>query len=84
MDVRSRFSYYRDNNGSEIDLMIAENGIVYPIEIKKNTSPDKSALKNFKVLSSLNAEIGHGAVICLSPFVYPIDNMNKAVPIGAI
>lgn len=84
MDVRSRFSYYRDNNSSEIDLIIAENGIIYPIEIKKSTSPDKNSLKNFKVLSSLNAEIGHGAVICLSPFAYPIDNMNKAVPIGAI
>ena len=30
LDVRSRFSYYRDNNGCKIDLLITDNGITYP------------------------------------------------------
>ncbi|MBP5419451.1 MAG: ATP-binding protein [Bacteroidales bacterium] len=84
LDVRSRFSYYRDNNGSEIDLLIADNGVLYPMEIKKNVSPSNDALKNFKVLPSLNTNVGAGAVVCLSPITCPLDSQNKIVPIGVI
>ena len=63
IDIRSRLTYYRDNNGKEIDLLIMENGKIYPVEIKMSADPGKNALKNFSVLSSLNEEIGEGAVL---------------------
>jgi len=84
IDVRSRLFYYRDNNGKEIDLLIAENGKLYPVEIKKSADPGKAALKNFSVLSALPEETGEGAVICMSPMVIPLDEMNKIVPLRAI
>ena len=84
IDVRSRLAYYRDSNGKEIDLMIIENGTIYPIEIKKSADPGKDALKNFSVLSSLPDKIGEGAVICLSSMAYPLDQKNRVVPIGMI
>ncbi len=84
IDVRSRLAYYRDSNGKEIDLMILENGLVYPIEIKKSADPGKDALKNFSVLTSLPERIGEGAVICLSSQTYPLDRKNKVVPIGML
>ena len=84
IDVRSRFSYYRDNNGKEIDLIIEENGVLYPIEIKKSSNPGKDALKNFSVLSSLNKTIGKGAVVCLSSFAIPLDSDNMQVPLSAL
>lgn len=84
IDVRSRLAYYRDNNGKEIDLIILENGILYPIEIKKAADPGKDALKNFTVLESFSNEIGKGAVICLASMIYPLDHRNRIVPIGAI
>ena len=84
LDVRSRFSYYRDNNGCEIDLLITDNGITYPVEIKKSAAPGNSALKNFKVLSALNIKAGEGAVVCLSALSYPLDDRNKIVPVGLI
>ena len=40
-----------------------ENGKIYPVEIKMSADPGKNALKNFSVLSSLNEEIGEGAVL---------------------
>ncbi len=84
IDVRSRLAYYRDNNGREIDLMIIENGTIYPIEIKKNADPGRDALKNFSVLEKLPDKIGEGAVICLSSQAYPLDSNNKVIPVGMI
>ena len=84
IDVRSRLAYYRDNNGREIDLMIIENGTIYPIEIKKSADPGKDALKNFSVLDKLPDHTGDGAVICLSAMPYPLDSKNKIIPIGMV
>ena len=84
IDVRSRLAYYRDSNGKEIDLLIIENGILYPVEIKKSADPGSEALKNFSVLSSLPDEVGEGAVICLSSVSYPLDRKNKIIPVGML
>ena len=84
ISIRSRLAYYRDNNGKEIDLLILDNGKIYPVEIKKSADPGKSSIKNFSVLSSLSEETGEGAVLCMSNMTIPIDSMNEIVPIKAI
>lgn len=84
IDTRSRLCYYRDNNGKEIDLLILENGKVYPIEIKKSTDPGKHALKNFPVLDSLPEETGNGAILCMTPMVIPLNARCKLVPVSWI
>lgn len=84
MDTRSRFCYYRDNNGKEIDLMILENGKLYPVEIKKSANPGKNAVRNFSILNSLPESIGEGAVICMTSMVIPLDDKNKLVPLKCI
>ena len=80
IDVRNRLFYYRDNNKKEIDLLIVQNGKIYPIEIKKGASPTKEALKNFSVLESLGTETGDGAVICQSDMIVPLDEKNSLIP----
>lgn len=84
IDVRSRFCYYRDNNLNEIDLLIIQNGKIYPIEIKKSANPTIDAIKNFKVVSSLNLETGKGTVLCMTKNVFPLNEMNSLVPIDEI
>lgn len=84
LDVRSRLCYYRNHNGKEIDLIILENGRLYPVEIKKSADPGKSALKNFSILDSLPEETGEGAVICMTPMVVPLDEKNKLIPVSCI
>ena len=84
LDIRSRLVFYRDNNGKEIDLMIIENGVIYPVEIKKSADPGNSAVKNFSVLSSLQEKTGEGAVLCMSSMTIPLDSKNKIIPISAI
>ncbi len=84
IDVRSRLCYYRDNNRKEIDLMILENGAIYPIEIKKSADPGRDTLKNFGILDSLHEKTGEGAVICMTPMIIPLDEKNKLVPVSCV
>jgi hypothetical protein len=88
--------YYRDKDKKEIDLLIYENGTIYPIEIKKSASPGKKAIKNFDVLEpvtepekfgglkELKIEIGTGSVICIANDLLPINEKNWIVPIWLI
>jgi len=87
--------YYRDSNKKEIDLIIAQDGVVHPIEIKKSAAP-KGATRHFGALLPLEQEpspadiasgaahiktsVGMGAVICLAPTALPIDKRNWYVP----
>lgn len=84
--------YYRDKDKKEIDILIYQNGTIYPIEVKKAVSPGKEAIKNFKVLApisdsslfngieALKTNIGTGAVICMANDLLPINENNWYVP----
>lgn len=88
--------YYRDKDKKEIDLLILQNGTLYPIEIKKSASPGKDAIKNFNVLAPVTEpekfdgleqhklSIGTGAVICMATDLLPIDRKNWYVPVWLI
>ena len=68
----------------EIDLIVEEEGVLHPIEIKKSSAPDKSAAKSFSVLKSASRTVGTGAVICMSDVVLPLDERNIVVPSNLI
>jgi len=84
--------YYRDKDQKEIDLLILQDGTLYPIESKKAASPGKDSIKHFKVLdpltepekfgelAQLKINIGTGAVACMANDLLPIDNKNWCVP----
>lgn len=74
--------FYRDQQKKGIDLIIEENGVLYPIEFKKSSSPKKDDTKNFSVLESLNT--GKGAVVCLSSTYFPLTENVDAVPVSYI
>jgi predicted AAA+ superfamily ATPase len=88
--------YYRDRDQKEIDLLIFENGALYPIEIKKTASPRTSAVKHFTVLTPVTEperfgameqfkiEIGTGAVVCMANDLLPLDRKNWSVPVWLI
>lgn len=83
-EVNNRLFYYRDNNQKEIDLLIIENGTVYPIEIKKNANPGIDAMKHFNVLENFNLNIGEGAVICLCQSPKPLNRNVTLYPLNYI
>ncbi|MHA1540500.1 MAG: DUF4143 domain-containing protein, partial [Alphaproteobacteria bacterium] len=76
--------FYRDSDMREIDLIFEKDGILYPIEIKKKSNPDKNDIKSFSALNELGREIGEGAVLCLCKKSYSINNKTIAVNIGVI
>lgn len=87
--------FYRDSNKKEIDVIIYQDGIVTPVEIKKSSAP-KNAVKNFSALSPIEQEtteedtfsgaahlkvkIGTGAVVCMPADLMPVDKKNWYVP----
>lgn len=87
---------YRDKDQKEIDLLLYQNGTVYPIEVKKSASPGKTAIKNFSVLEpiaepdrfggmqELKVEIGMGNVVCTARDLLPVDEKNWHVPVWLI
>lgn len=81
---RPSICYYRDSDQKEIDLILEQDGILFPIEIKKSGNPGKDAIKNFSILEKTQKPVGTGSVICLSQKIYPIDEKNYLVPVGLI
>ncbi len=76
--------YYRDSDRKEVDLIIEENNILYPIEIKKTANPGPGASKHFQVLEKTGKEIGTGNVICMIQDLVPIKKNVWAVPVWMI
>jgi predicted AAA+ superfamily ATPase len=79
-----RMSFFRDSNGREIDLLIQENNIWYPLEIKKSAHPDRNAVKAFAVLDELRVTRGEGGILCLCDDVIPIDAQDSYIPMSVI
>ncbi len=77
-----RVYFYRDKDKREIDLLIEENGTLYPIEIKKTASIQNMGFKGFKMLESLKTPIGHGSVVCMTTTLTALGDDVDAVPVG--
>ena len=98
IDYRYCVSYYRGRdkkkirkNGeeyeveSEIDMIIEENGILFPIEIKQSTSVIAEETSAFTVLDKLDdKKRGCGAVICNCPHPGQLRDNILAIPVWYI
>ncbi len=69
----------------EIDLIIQENGILYPIEIKMTTNPKADMTAEFDILDNVpNFKRGTGVILCLyDKKIYLRENL-VALPIWYI
>lgn len=72
IDYRYCVSYYRGKDKTEkeneIDLIIEENGKLYPIEIKKGTAVTADQTSAFTILDKVtDKQRGMGAIVCLCP-----------------
>ena len=81
---RAPFYYYRDKDRKEIDLLIVQDGTVYPLEFKKTASPRKNDVRHFSVLEKLKLPVGPGGVICLAEKALPLTASAQSIPVAAL
>ncbi|MEZ4725610.1 MAG: DUF4143 domain-containing protein [Caldilineaceae bacterium] len=78
------FSFYRDKDQKEIDLLIVQDGVAYPLEIKKTAAPGKEDIRHFAGIERLGLSVGPGGVICLVEQSLPISATVQSIPVWAI
>lgn len=78
------FYFYRDKDMKEIDLLIMQDGMIYPLEFKKTASPGKNDVRHFQTLEKLKLPIGPGGVICLAQQLLPLTPSTLSIPVAAI
>lgn len=74
---RAAFYYYRDKDQKEIDLLIHQDGLFYPIECKKSASPQTDMVRQF----SLVKDQGPGGLVCLVSERIPLTRAVEAIPV---
>lgn len=75
--------FYRDKDMNEIDLLIEENGTLYPIEMKKHADPQKRDVQAFAVLERIpGIQRGPGGVVCLYDKLITWQGIDKVIPIN--
>ena len=77
-------NYYRDKDGKEIDILWEANGTLYPLEIKKTSSPSAHLINVFQVLYKSDKAVGQGGIVCLKNDFVPLDRLNSIIPIRCV
>ena len=74
--------FYRDRDMREIDLLIEDGGVLYPLEMKKHADPSKKDIDAFGVLDKIpNVKRGPGGVICLYDKLITLQGDDRIIPI---
>ena len=66
--------------------VVYRNGTLYPIEIKKTSSPNIKDIKHFKTMADCyqSVNVGEGGVICTYENLLPLGENNKIIPVNFI
>lgn len=76
--------YYRDKDSKEIDMVMEQDGVLHPIEIKKSVNPESKMISSFTVLDKGSVPRGKGALVCMRPELSAVNSENYIVPIWMI
>ena len=75
--------FYRDKDMNEIDLVIEENGTLYPLEMKKHADPQKKDMDAFRLLDRIpGVKRGPGGVICLYDRLVTLQGADRVIPVN--
>lgn len=96
LDYMSRISYYRGKdkirrkeNGvetrseAEIDLIIEENGLLHPVEIKMTANPKADMSSAFEILDNIpGKKRGAGGIVCMYDKPLTLRENVRAIPVS--
>ena len=75
--------FFRDKEQNEIDLLIWQDQIIHPIEIKKSADPRLTDVKAFGVLDKIpGVTRGPGGLICLYERPVPLLGEDMVIPLA--
>ena len=74
--------FFRNTDGQEVDLLFYRDGKLYPIEIKKTSSPNVKDAKHFGTLSTFfpSLEVSESGIICNAEDLLPLGQNLKIIP----
>ncbi len=81
---RPRLTYYRDRNGAEVDFIHEKNGCLYPMEVKRSSSPSTNDLRWVKHIPLGTAQLRPGIVFCTADSYIPMPFGAAGFPISAL
>ena len=80
--VKPSLYYYRDMDKNEIDILIEDGEMLYPLEIKTTSDPVKSMVKAFRCLDKIpGKKTGTGALVCLAKERLPLTDRVWILPV---
>ena len=77
---KANLNFYRDTNQNEIDLVLEQNGVLHPLEVKKTANPEKKLIRAFHVLQKGEKPVGAGGIVCMAERPFPMDELNTMIP----
>lgn len=81
----SSIYYYRDRDQKEIDVVIEDDGKLYPIEVKMTANPTKAMGKHFSALDNIPGKIRQpGIILCQYDKKLYLNDDLIALPISYI
>lgn len=93
---RAPLYFYRDNDRREIDMLLEQDGTLFPIEVKKTASPSRKDARNLHALdpvaennvsedlAAFKRKIGLGCILCMTEDTFPVSERAWAFPIWAV
>ena len=74
--------FFRNTDGQEVDLLFYRDGTLYPIEIKKTSSPNPKDARHFRALSTFfpSLKVSEGGIICNAEDLLPLGQNLKIIP----
>jgi predicted AAA+ superfamily ATPase len=74
--------FYRDRDGREIDMLIVQNGLIHPLEIKKHANPGSADTAAFGAVETISGySRGPGGVICACEEPAVLKGGDRAIPV---
>lgn len=80
----ANFWFFRDADGHEIDLLIEQNGTLYPVEVKRASSVKATDVgRNFRVCrDACNQIMRMGGVVLIADKLGAVDAQTATIPVG--
>lgn len=77
--------FFRDARGTyEVDFLLVQNGKIYPMEVKRGSSPSAADLRHAAKIPPGMLELQPGIIFCTAELPYTLENNIYAFPISML